>query len=132
MLFCTMKPSHCILEIAAGTCAAALLCTAMGASAQSEIAVEPDKPVVPARSTPSRRAYPLVNASEAQRRLAQSQLKRKQGKAPLAGERTQGQAGDTVNYQYWRRQERLRIEVEQAQRRANAVPLPLLAGASKM
>jgi len=83
----------------------------------------------PARAAPSRR-HSLVNASEAQRRLAQAQLKRKQGKAPLPGERAQ-ETGE-LTYAYWRRQEKLRIEVEQAQRRANAVQQPLLAGASKM
>ena len=61
----------------------------------------------------------IVNAHEAQRRLAQAQLKRRQGNAPLAGERVQG-SGASVNHRYWRRQEKLRLEVENAQRRANA------------
>ena len=154
MLTCIMNPSHCIREITAGACATALLCTAVGASAQqamyrhldanghsvytdrpelpppAEVAVEPDSPSVQGRSTSSRRSYPHVNASEAQRRLVQSQQKRTQGKTPLPGERAQ--ESGALTYAYWRRQEKLRIEVEQAQRRANAVQQPLLAGASKM
>jgi len=120
-----MNPRHCIQAIAVSACAMALLCAATGASAQSESAVEPDRPAAPARTTSSRRSYPLVNVSEAQRRLAQAELKRKQGKAPLPGEREQDSGA--LTYAYWRRQEKLRIEVEQAQSRANAVKQPLLA-----
>jgi hypothetical protein len=36
----------------------------------------------------------------------------------LAGERISGDAG-ALNHRYWRRQEKLRLAVEQAQRRSN-------------
>jgi len=151
-----MNTRQWIRNLSASACAAALLCAAMSASAQLAVyrlsdtsghavytdrpeiptspdgMLEPAKPAAPVRINPSRRAYPLVNASEAKRRLVQSQLKRTQGKAPLPGESIQGPGGDTATYQYWRRQEKLRIEVEQAQRRANAVQMPLLADVSKM
>jgi hypothetical protein len=145
-----MNPRQRLRKIASSLSAAALLCAATGASAQlavykhvypagdivytdqpqmpplPEAAPASDAPAAPARFAPPRR-YPLVTVSEAQRRLAQAQLKRKQGKAPLAGESVQGPGGATANYYYWRRQEKLRIEVEQAQRRANAVQKSLLA-----
>jgi hypothetical protein len=65
----------------------------------------------------------LVNAAEAERRLAQAQLRRQRGLEPLAGE----SSGGNVNYRYWKRQEKLRHEVEQAQRRLNHVQRPQLA-----
>jgi hypothetical protein len=151
-----MNTRQLIRNVAASTSATLLLCAAFSASAQLAVyrlsdpaghavyadrpeipsspegIADPAKPVAPVKLNPSRRAYPLVNASEAKRRLVQSQLKRTQGKAPLPGESIQGPGGDTATYQYWRRQEKLRIEVEQAQRRANAVQPPLMAAASKM
>lgn len=92
------------------------------------MAAEPEAESAPAAVAPrtpagvmrigSRRGA-IVNANEAERRLALAQLKRRQGNAPLAGERVQG-SGTSVNHRYWRRQEKLRLEVEDAQRRANA------------
>ena len=38
---------------------------------------------------------------------------------PLPGEHAQGTGAGAVNHRYWRRQEKLRIVVEQAQRRSN-------------
>jgi hypothetical protein len=61
----------------------------------------------------------IVNASEAERRLAQAQLTRQHGLQPLPGERAPG-SGSGVNYRYWRRQEKLRLDVEKAQQRVNA------------
>ena len=94
----------------------------------AEAAPESDAPkpagrrsLVPARLSAS------VNALEAERRLAQAQRKRSQGMAPLPGESVQGPDGIVVNARYWRRQEKLRIEVEQAQRRLNHVQRPVMA-----
>jgi hypothetical protein len=70
------------------------------------------KPAIPARGS-------LVNANEARRRLAQAEAKRRLGAEPLAGEFTRTPRGISVNFRYWQRQERLRVEVEQAQRRVN-------------
>jgi hypothetical protein len=67
----------------------------------------------------SSRLSATVNLHEAERRLALAQLKRQQGLEPLPGERAQGSA-TRVSYRYWRRQERLRLDVEKAQQRVNA------------
>ena len=78
-----------------------------------------------ARRTPSgtmakgSRGATLVNSNEAERRLVQIQQKRRQGMAPLPGESARVPGGVQVNSRYWNRQEKLRIEVEQAQRRMN-------------
>jgi hypothetical protein len=123
--------------------AAAFLCAATGASAQlllsksvdpeghvahtdrTESAPLPDSSHEPEAPQPRRSVVPSrrgaqVNASEAKRRLAQAELKRKLGEAPLPGERAQVAGGIVVNYRYWQRQEKLRIEVEHAQRRVNS------------
>jgi hypothetical protein len=97
------------------------------APASEEAAPEVEPAPVPARPKVSSRRAALVNLNEAQRRLAQAQLKRKHGAAPLARERVQGASGETVGYAYWKRQEKLRIAVEQAQQRVNALQRPLLA-----
>jgi hypothetical protein len=133
--------------------AAALLLLATGVSAQaiyskvdlgghatySDLpftAAEPETEIAPAAVAPrapagvmrigSRRGA-IVNANEAKRRLAQAQLKRRHGLEPLPGERAQD-SGTNVNYRYWRRQERLRLDVETAQRRANATDPAQIAG----
>jgi Domain of unknown function (DUF4124) len=136
----------------AASIAAAFLCTATAASAQLAVyksidsegritytdRQEPESQLVDGAESaapaaePRRRALPsrgsaLVNANEAKRRLAQAERKRKLGKTPLAGESTQGPDGTTVSYRYWQRQEKLRVEVEKAQRRANAVQRPVFA-----
>ena len=139
-------------RIGALLCAATLACASSSASAQlavyrqvdpaghivftdqpdpspatEEAAPEAEPTPVPARPKVSSRRAALVNLNEAQRRLAQAQLKRKQGETPLARERVHGSGGETVGYAYWKRQEKLRIAVEQAQRRVNALQRPLLA-----
>jgi len=86
------------------------------------------EPKAPARkSHVSARLSASVNAHEAERRLAQAQQKRSAGLAPLAGESARVPGGIAVNARYWQRQEKLRIEVEQAQRRLNQVLRPQLA-----
>ena len=96
---------------------------------QAEAAPELDQARSPARiaGTSSRRAAAIVDANEAARRLRQAQLKRKQGMEPMAGERAQGAQGGAVNVRYWRRQENLRLLVEQAQRRQRETVQPQLA-----
>jgi hypothetical protein len=141
----------------AASIAAALLCAATAASAQLAVykSIDPEGHITytdrqepgsllvgdaeseaPA-AEPRRRALPsrgsaLVNANEAKRRLAQAERKRKLGKEPLAGESTQGPDGIMVSYRYWQRQEKLRIEVERAQRRANVVQRTLPAQRSEL
>lgn len=73
------------------------------------------------------RGAALVNSNEAQRRLAQAKLKRKQRWQPLPGESVKVPGGIVVNARYWTRQEKLRIEVEQAQRRSNETQRLLVA-----
>ena len=65
------------------------------------------------------RGATLVNANEAERRLTQTKQKRSQGLTPLPGESVKVPGGVLVNTRYWSRQEKLRLEVEQAQRRSN-------------
>jgi hypothetical protein len=59
-----------------------------------------------------------INAKEAERRLVAAQQKRQEGIDPLPGELSieTGQP----NYRYWKRQEKLRQNVEDAQRRVIA------------
>lgn len=71
------------------------------------------------RTFVSSRLSASVNAQEAQRRLAQTKQTRKQGLTPLPGESVPVPGGLAVNTRYWSRQERLRLDVERAQRRAN-------------
>ena len=94
----------------------------------TESSSESDAPApAPKRQyVPTKRAI-QVNANEAKRRLAQAELKRKLGEAPRAGEFTQVAGGIAVNHRYWQRQEKLRIEVDKAQRRVNVTQRPLLA-----
>ena len=116
--------------------AALLVLGAASASAQtpsSSDAAPEAAPQAEAAKPPVRRTYvssklsASVNALEAERRLAQAQHKRSQGMAPQAGESVRTSGGVVVNARYWRRQEKLRIEVEQAQRRVNHVQRPMLA-----
>ena len=94
------------------------------AEAQPDPAAE-ETPRTAARRTPAgtmakgSRSAALVNSNEAGRRLAQSQQKRSLGRAPLPGESVKVPGGILVNARYWNRQEKQRIEVEQAQRRLN-------------
>jgi len=59
-----------------------------------------------------------VDVSEAARRLQQAQLARMQGLEPRPGEFVRASGTRTLNYRYWQRQEKLRRDVEQAQRRS--------------
>jgi hypothetical protein len=103
---------------------AAILCFAGDLAAQEtqeEAAAAPESTAAapPKRSAlPSRRSS-MINANEAKRRLAQAELKRSAGIEPLPGEYARGPDGITVNNRYWQRQEKLRIEVDQALRRVN-------------
>ncbi len=74
----------------------------------------------PARnSTVSSRRATVVEANEAARRLGQARLARERGARPLSGEQARGTDASAVNHRYWRRQEKLRHDVEQALRRSN-------------
>ena len=138
---------------ASGICTAALLCAAAAASAQAvyrhvnlsggitytdqpepalpsdrETAPEPDAAQAPARRPyVSPRLAATVNANEAGRRLAQAEFKRRQGVKPLPGEQVRRGKAMVPNYRYWQRQEKLRLLVEQAQRRLSATRQPQFA-----
>jgi hypothetical protein len=56
-----------------------------------------------------------IDAREASRRLAAARFSRDRGVRPLARETGQG----APNHRYWQRQEKLRLDVEEALRRAN-------------
>ncbi len=134
-----------IRNIARTTCAAALLCAAAGASAQTVYRqVDPAGSITysnqprPASAPPaatgsatdvaialagntaiaSRRGA-LIDANEAARRLEPAQRKRKQGAEPLPFDQARATDASTVNSRYLRRQEKLRRYHEQAQRRAS-------------
>jgi len=85
-----------------------------------ELSPPPDVANAPARNSAisSRRAA-IVEANEAARRLGQARLARERGAKPLSGEQARGTDASAVNHRYWRRQEKLRHEVEQALRRSN-------------
>ena len=105
--------------------AAALLCAAAGVPAQTiykQVDDEgrttfSDRQPAPRAIVPRRGSR--VDEMEADRRLKQAQLERKRGVEPRVGEFTPGAASRTLNYRYWRRQENLRLLVEQAQRRSS-------------
>ena len=61
----------------------------------------------------------MIEANEAARRLGLARLARERGAKPLSGELAGGTDASAVNHRYWRRQEKLRHEVEQALRRSN-------------
>jgi len=90
-------------------------------------------PAKPAWRTPAgtmskgSRGAVLVNANEAERRLAQAQRKRNKGMALESGESDKISGGILVNARYWNRQEKLELDVDRAQRRANEMRQPTLA-----
>jgi len=97
---------------------------AQPADESASIAADSDSAAPAEEARPRRPALPSkrsreVNASEAKRRLAQAEHHRSMGIEPQPGEFTRGPQGISVNYRYWKRQEKLRVEVEHAQRRAN-------------
>lgn len=81
-------------------------------------AVEPSRAPAGTMANGSRRAA-VVNASEARRRLDQARVKRMQGAQPLPGELAVDQGAGVALDRYWRRQEKLRLAEEKAQRRSN-------------
>ena len=112
---------------------AALACMTSGASAQT-IYKEvddaghirfSDQPPVKAALVPRRAGSVEVN--EAARRLKQAQRDRILGAQPAPGEMNSAPGMRTANYRYWRRQEKLRLAVEQAQRRSRETLAPQLA-----
>ena len=126
-----MNPSRRLAILASSACAVALLCAATGVSAQDvqEVfkAVDEegrttfsDRPT----TTPKRKSVLLprrggkVDVSEAARRLECAQQARQEGLEPRPGELTLVKGTQTLNYRYWQRQERLRVALEQAQRRS--------------
>jgi hypothetical protein len=104
--------------------AAVLICTAACVSAQTIYKEVDDggritfSDLPPAKPAVIPRRGGKVDVNEAARRLKQARLERKLGAEPLPGELTQVTGAPTVNYRYWRRQEKLRIVAERALRRA--------------
>jgi hypothetical protein len=124
-------------------CAAALLCAAAGAPAQTiykqvdaaghvtytdrpDTTPSPRPATVPAldvanalasNTAMSSRHAATIDANEAARRLRQAQLEREQGAERLPGEQAHDTDASVVNQRYWQRQEELRRVVVQAQRR---------------
>ena len=124
--------------------AALLFCTAGAASAQTIYKVVNDEgrtsfsdqpsslvsePPAAKTSLPRKRGG-KVDTDEAARRLKQARLEREQGAEPRPGELKPGTAHE-VNYRYWQRQEKLRLNVESALRRSNATLRPQLVSMSR-
>lgn len=110
-----MKPLYPLIRSIAHTaCAATLLAFATLTPAQQSY-----------RQAATKNA-PAIDAHEAAQRLSRAQLARSSGAAPLAGEQLGSGTESTVSYRYWKRQERLRLAVELAQRRANETRAPRL------
>jgi hypothetical protein len=120
-----MNPCRRTVTIASTVCALALLC-AGSASAQEIFKQVDENGSTTFSDQPPRKTVVLprrggkVDVSEAARRLERARLERKQGLEPRPGEFTQVSGKRTVNYRYWTRQEKLRVAVEQAQRRSQA------------
>jgi hypothetical protein len=93
--------------------AAALLCAAASASAQTVLKKQGDGTRRYVHTTWQSAAS--ADANEASRRLAAARLARERGVQPLARETAQG----APNHRYWQRQEKLRLDVEEARRRSN-------------
>lgn len=96
------------------------------AQAMTGPALEAPRPPAGIVLMTSRRSA-FIDANEAARRLAQAELMRSEGAAPLPGELTQSSGAAVPNQRYWQRQERLRVLVERARQRAGETRLPLLA-----
>jgi hypothetical protein len=98
--------------------------------AETTTTKEADAPAPPVRRLriPSQRAA-AINVKEAERRLALAQHKRQEGLEPLPGE-LNPETGQP-NFRYWKRQEKLRQDVEVAQRRVIATRQPRVAGSLK-
>ncbi len=123
-----MNSSRRLATLASSACAVALLCAATGVCAQEILkgvdeegrATFSDQPTPP----PKRKSAMLprrggkVDVSEAARRLECAQQARQEGLEPRPGELTLVKGTQTVNYRYWQRQEKLRVALEQAQRRS--------------
>ena len=113
----------------AGTLAGA----AMGVSAQEIHKEVDDEGRITYTDTPRAKPAALprrgakVEVNEASRRLRQAQLDRKLGAQPGPGELSNAPGARTANYRYWRRQEKLRLLVEQAQRRSRETLAPQVA-----
>ena len=121
-----MNPSRRAGTIASTVCALALL--GAGSASAQEIFKQVDEngSTTFSDQPPPRKTVVLprrggkVDVSEAARRLEHARLARKQGLEPRAGEFIQVSGKRTLNYRYWQRQEKLRVAVEQAQRRSQA------------
>jgi hypothetical protein len=139
--------------ITSSLCGLALLCAAAGAPAQTiykqvdsagrvtftdrpdsslpsqaMTGAAPEAPRAPASITPmTAQRSAAINANEAGRRLAQAQLMRSEGADLARGDWTHSASTAVPNQRYWQRQERLRVLVEQAQRRATETRQQLLA-----
>ena len=134
-----------VRDIAPRICAAAFVCIAAGASAQTvykqvdaagrvafsdragttanartvTVSALDVANALASNAAISSRPAAAIDASEAARRLGQARLEREQGAQALPREQAQGTNAGAVNHRYWQRQEKLRRMVEQALHRSN-------------
>ena len=109
----------CVLALlcAAGTVPAQEILKQVDDEGRTTSSDQPAAAPAPKRTIAPRRGG-KVDVSEAARRLEQAQKARKQGLEPRPGEFIRVGGTTTLNYRYWQRQEKLRLAVEQAQRRS--------------
>lgn len=142
---------HPVRSIAWGICAAALLYSSAGVSAQTvhkqidaaghitysdRPDMTPAPPTVPAlevasalasNTAMSSRSAAIIDANEAARRLRQAEREREQGAQRLPGEEAHDADANEMNRRYWQRQDELRRTVEKAQRRVDMADRALRA-----
>jgi len=104
-------------NIAWKICAGAFLWTATSVPAQTVLRQDVATALA-GNSAISSRAAAAIDAKEAARRLEKARSTRAQGVKPLPGEQGRSASANELKYAYWQRQERLRLAVELAQRRA--------------
>ena len=128
-----MKPSgNGLRNIGSKICTGVLLCASTSVHAQTtsrpDVTTQSWRTVIVSaldiatalagNSAISSTAAGTIDAREAARRLEKTRLERLRGVDPLPGEQDRRAGSNAMKYRYWQRQERLRLAVELAQRRA--------------
>src|SRR5258706_5209982 len=125
-----MRSRRPVLQDLAFAACAALLCAAMPAAGQAVSAREVSSALARTAHI-STQSGARVDAQEAALRLVRVQLARDESARPLPAEYVHNGETRVPNYAYWRRQEKLRLMVEEAQRRSNETNRLMATGAAR-